>query len=47
MTYTIKYYSKSTGALLAVDTDVEESKANKIIRQTFTYWTATVERDPP
>ena len=47
MTYTIKYYSRDTGALIATDTDVEESKANKIIRQTFNYWTATVERDLP
>jgi len=46
LTYIVKYHSRRTGKLLASSSDIPECEANKIIRKTFKYITATVERQP-
>ena len=46
MTHTIKYYSRDTGALIAIKTDVEERKAKNMSYDYGDYWTTTIEPWP-
>ena len=46
LTYTIKYYSRDTGALIAINTDVKKRKARNSVYDYGDYWTTTIEPWP-